>query len=269
MENEMADYQYILFEERNHVAWITLNRPEVLNAMHPPMASELRSAWQRVRDDDDIWMAVLTGSGERAFSAGSDLKWRAEQGEDARAHNRNEVSDSEALGFQRGRDCWKPLVTAVNGYAVGGGLELVLGCDIVLAADNAQFGLPEVRRGLMADGAGIHRLVRRVPYSVAMSMVLTGQFIDAAEAHRVGLVNEITAVGQLRAATERWVEQMMECAPLSLRASKEAALRGLELPLWEAVGQTYPSADMLYASEDFIAGPKAFAEKKKPEWKGK
>jgi enoyl-CoA hydratase/carnithine racemase len=148
-------------------------------------------------------------------------------------------------------------------------LELVLGCDIVLAADNAQFGLPEVRRGLMADGAGIHRLVRRVPYSVAMSMVLTGQFIDAAEAHRVGLVNEVTTVDQLRTATERWVEQMMECAPLSLRASKEAALRGLELPLWEAVGQTYPSADMLYASEDFIAGPKAFAEKKKPEWKGK
>ncbi|SVC68262.1 uncharacterized protein METZ01_LOCUS321116, partial [marine metagenome] len=174
-----------------------------------------------------------------------------------------------ALGFQRGRDCWKPLLAAVHGYAVGGGLELVLGCDIVLAADNAQFGLPEVRRGLLADGAGIHRLMRRVPYSVAMGMVLTGQFIGAEEAHRVGLVNEVTSGEELRAATERWVEQIMECAPLSLRASKEAALRGLELPLWEAVGQSFPMAEKLYASEDFIAGPEAFAEKRKPEWKGK
>ncbi|MBT4978918.1 MAG: enoyl-CoA hydratase [Gemmatimonadetes bacterium] len=264
----MAEYEYILFAQQDHVAWITLNRPEVLNAMHPPMADELREAWTRVRDDDDIWMAVLTGSGERAFSAGSDLKWRAEQGEKVREHNRDEVVTNEALGFQRGRDCWKPLLAAVHGYAVGGGLELVLGCDIVLAADNAQFGLPEVRRGLMADGAGIHRLVRRVPYSVAMGMVLTGQFIGAEEAHRVGLVNEVTSGEELRAATERWVAQIMECAPLSLRASKEAALRGLELPLWEAVGQSFPMAEKLYASEDFIAGPEAFAEKRKPEWKG-
>jgi enoyl-CoA hydratase/carnithine racemase len=265
----MADYEYILFELRGHVAWITLNRPEVLNAMHPPMAKELRAAWKRVRDDDDIWMAVLTGSGERAFSAGSDLKWRAEQGEKAREHNRSEVLENETLGFQRGRDCWKPLLAAVNGYAVGGGLELVLGCDIVLAADNAQFGLPEVRRGLMADGAGVHRLLRRVPYSVAMGMVLTGQFIGAEEAHRVGLVNEVTSGAALRALTERWVEQIMECAPLSLRASKEAALRGLELPLWEAIGQTFPMADELYASEDFVAGPQAFAEKRKANWQGK
>ncbi len=265
----MAKYEFLLFEQRDHVAWITLNRPEVLNAMHPPMAAELREAWKKVRDDDDIWMGVLTGSGERAFSAGSDLKWRAEQGEEARQHNRSEVAETEALGFQRGKDCWKPLLAAVNGYAVGGGLELVLGCDIVVAAEHAQFGLPEVKRGLMADGAGIHRLLRRVPYSVAMGMVLRGQFIGAEEAQRVGLVNEVVPGEELRAAAERWVEQIMQCAPLSLQASKEAALRGLELPLWEAVAQNFPMAEKLYASEDFIAGPQAFAEKRKPEWKAR
>jgi len=265
----MADYEFIIFEKRDCVAWITLNRPEVLNAMHPPLSNELRTAWQQVRDDDEIWMAVLTGRGERAFSTGADLKWRAEQGAEVRRHNRGEVADNEALGFQRGRDCWKPLLAAVNGYAVGGGLELVLGCDIVVAAENAQFGLPEVRRGLMADGAGIHRLVRRVSHSVAMSMILTGQFIDAEEACRVGLVNEVVPSAELRAATERWVQEIMDCAPLSLQASKEAALRGLELPLWEAVGQIFPAAEKLYASEDFIAGPQAFAKKRKPEWQGR
>ena len=265
----MTEYEFVLFAKENHVAWITLNRPEVLNAMHPPMAAELCEVWKRVRDDEEIWMAVLTGSGQRAFSAGSDLKWRSEQGEEIRAFNRASVLDAEALGFQRGTDCWKPLLAAVNGYAVGGGFELVLGCDLVVAAEHAQFGLPEARRGLMADGSGIHRLVRRVPYSAAMGMILSGRFIDAAEAQRIGLVNEVVPPEELRTATERWVAEIMECAPLSLQASKEAALRGLELPLSEAVGKTFPMADKLYAAEDFLEGPRAFAAKRKPKWKGR
>ena len=121
----MTDYEFIRYEQRDHVATVILNRPEVLNAIHPPMAEELADAWERIRDDDSVWVGVLTGSGDRAFCAGADLKWRVEAGEDARSHNRAEASGA-ARGFQRGRDCYKPLLAVVNGYAVGGGLELGL-----------------------------------------------------------------------------------------------------------------------------------------------
>ena len=264
----MADYEFIRYEQRDHVATVTLNRPEVLNAIHPPMAEELADAWERIRDDDSVWVGVLTGSGTRAFCAGADLKWRAEAGEAARSHNRAEAS-GVARGFQRGRDCYKPLLAVVNGYAVGGGLELVLGCDLVVAAEHAQLGLPEARRGLLADAGGIHKLVRRLPWSAAMQLILTGELISAEEARRIGLVNQVVPAEGLQAAAEQWVEAILACAPLSLQAGKEAAARGLELPLWEAVNTRFPLAERMYESEDFIEGPKAFAEKRKPVWKGK
>ena len=264
----MADYEFIRYEQRDHVATVTLNRPEVLNAIHPPMAEELADAWERIRDDDSVWVGVLTGSGTRAFCAGADLKWRAEAGEDARSHNRAEASGA-ARGFQRGRDCYKPLLAVVNGYAVGGGLELVLGCDLVVAAEHAQLGLPEARRGLLADAGGIHKLVRRLSWSAAMQLILTGELISAEEARRIGLVNQVVPAEGLQAAAEQWVEAILACAPLSLQAGKEAAVQGLELPLWEAVNTRFPLAERMYESEDFIEGPKAFAEKRKPVWKGK
>ena len=197
----MADYEFIRYEQRDHVATVTLNRPEVLNAIHPPMAEELADAWERIRDDDSVWVGVLTGSGDRAFCAGADLKWRAEAGEAARSHNRAEASGA-ARGFQRGRDCYKPLLAVVNGYAVGGGLELVLGCDLVVAAEHAQLGLPEARRGLLADAGGIHKLVRRLPWSAAMQLILTGELISAEEARRIGLVNQVVPAEGLQAAAE-------------------------------------------------------------------
>ena len=264
----MTDYEFIRYEQRDHVATVTLNRPEVLNAIHPPMAEELADAWERIRDDDSVWVGVLTGSGTRAFCAGADLKWRAEAGEAARSHNRAEASGA-ARGFQRGRDCYKPLLAVVNGYAVGGGLELVLGCDLVVAAEHAQLGLPEARRGLLADAGGIHKLVRRLSWSAAMQLILTGELISAEEARRIGLVNQVVPAEGLQATAEQWVEAILACAPLSLQAGKEAAVRGLELPLWEAVNTRFPLAERMYESEDFIEGPKAFAEKRKPVWKGK
>ncbi len=264
----MADYEFIRYEQRDHVVTVTLNRPEVLNAIHPPMAEELADAWERIRDDDSVWVGVLTGSGDRAFCAGADLKWRAEAGEAARSHNRAEASGA-ARGFQRGRDCYKPLLAVVNGYAVGGGLELVLGCDLVVAAEHAQLGLPEARRGLLADAGGIHKLVRRLPWSAAMQLILTGELISAEDARRIGLVNQVVPTEGLQAAAEQWVEAILACAPLALQAGKEAAVQGLELPLWEAVNTRFPLAERMYESEDFIEGPQAFAEKRKPVWKGK
>ena len=264
----MARYEFIRYEQRDHVATVTLNRPEVLNAIHPPMAEELADAWERIRDDDSVWIGVLTGSGTRAFCAGSDLKWRAAAGEAARSHNRAEASGA-ARGFQRGRDCYKPLLAVVNGYAVGGGLELVLGCDLVVAAEHAQLGLPEARRGLLADAGGIHKLVRRLPWSAAMQLVLTGELISAEEARRIGLVNQVVPAEGLQAATEQWVEAILACAPLALQAGKEAAVRGLDLPLWEAVNTRFALAERVYESDDFVEGPKAFTEKRQPVWKGK
>lgn len=265
----MAEYEFLQFEVQDRVAWITMNRPDVLNAIHPPMQAELDAAWLQVRDDDDIWAAVITGAGERAFSAGSDLKWRAEQSDDdIREHSRAGVEEAQAIGFQRGAEIWKPLVAMINGYAVGGGLEVALGCDILIAADSAQLGLPEARRGLMADAGGIHRLTRRVPWHAALGMMLTGRLIAADEALRIGLLNEVVPAADLREATQRWVTDIRACGPLSLRATKEAAVRGAGLPLAEAMQADFDQARRLRSSNDFVEGPRAFADKRAPDWTG-
>ncbi|HCL29354.1 MAG TPA: enoyl-CoA hydratase [Candidatus Latescibacteria bacterium] len=266
----MPEYEFLQFEINDHVAWITMDRPAVLNAIHPPMQAELDDAWKQVRDDDDIWVGVITGAGDRAFSAGSDLKWRASQtDEDIREHSRAGVQEAEAVGFQRGSDCWKPLVAMINGYAVGGGLEVALGCDLLIAAETAKLGLPEARRGLLADAGGIHRLTRRIPWHAALGMLLTGRLVDAAEAQTFGLLHEVVPATALRSATQRWVDEIRACGPLSLRAAKEAAVCGAGLPLAEAMVADFPQAKVLRASADFVEGPRAFADKHVPEWTGR
>ena len=263
------DYQFIRYEVRDRVATITLNRPEVLNAVHPPAAAELKDAWGRVRDDPKVWVAILTGTGDRAFCAGMDLKWAAEHAEERR---KSSVPD---LSFHFGGlvdapnrfDTWKPIIAAVNGVAVGGGCEMALACDVVVAAEHARFGQPEVKRGLIAGAGGVHRLSRTVPPKIAMGLLLTGRLIDAMEAHSLGLVNEVVPTGQALDVARKWAAEILDASPLAVQATKQCVLLGLDRPLAEALDEAqYPALTRLRASEDPVEGPIAFAEKRPPRW---
>ena len=254
--------EFVRYEKRNRVAWVTINRPEVMNALHPPANEELSKVWDDVAAADDVWVAVLTGAGEKAFSAGNDLKWTVE-------HGVPRMPKGGFGGLTTRDDLWKPIIAAVNGVALGGGLEIALACDVIVAADTARLGLPEPRVGLMAAAGGVHRLPRHVPIKVAMGMILTGKPVTAAEAHRIGLVNEVVPAADLRATAERWANEILECSPLSVQASKQAAMQGLGKSVAEALSTRYPLVDKLWQSEDLREGPMAFAQKRKPQWKGR
>ncbi len=257
--------EYVLYEKRDRVAYVTINRPEVMNALHPPAREELDRVWEDFVADPDLWVAIITGAGDRAFCAGSDLKYRANEA-DVEALRHPGVAESHVLDR-----CWKPIIAAVNGYAVGGGLELALRCDIIVAADIARFGLPEPRRGLLADEGGVIALIRRLPYHQAMGLILTGGFIEAQEAHRVGLVNEVAPAKALMDAAGRWAREILECAPLAVQAAKQVAVTSVDLPVEVAARriETLEAVRRMRESQDYIEGPRAFADKRKPEWKGR
>jgi enoyl-CoA hydratase/carnithine racemase len=255
-------YEFLRYEKRDRIAFVTLNRPEVMNALHPPAGEELATVWDDVVADPDVWVAILTGSGDRAFSAGNDLKWTA-------ANAETRWPKSGFGGLTARTDLVKPLIAAVNGVALGGGLELALACDIVIAADHATLGLPEPRVGLMAAAGGVHRLPRSIPLKIAMGMLLTGKSITAVEAATLGLVNEVVPLADLLPTAERWARTICECSPLSVQATKQCAYEGLGRPLAEAMSIRYPAATRLFKSDDLREGPRAFAEKRKPNWQGR
>ena len=177
--------EYIKYEKRGRTAFVTLNRPQALNSIHAPALAELRLIWQDFRDDPDLWVAIITGTGDKAFCVGADLKYRAEKEDENTLRRSDTHPEYGSVG------CYKPIIAAVNGYAIGGGLELVLGCDIIIASRQARFGLPEARRGLLADAGGVIQLPRRIPYHMAMAMILTGRMFTADQAYQMGLVNEV------------------------------------------------------------------------------
>jgi enoyl-CoA hydratase/carnithine racemase len=258
-------HRFVEVAREGRVTVVTLNRPEVMNALHPPAQQELDQVWDDFQNDPEQWVAIVTGAGDKAFSAGNDLKFQAEHGAAALREGMAKVRGGFG-GLHRRTDLWKPVMAAVNGFALGGGFEIVLSCDIVLAAEHATFGLPEPRVGLMAGAGGVHRLPRQIPYHIAMGMILTARRISARDAERYGLVNEVVPAAELMSAARRWAGEILECAPLSIRASKEAAVRGLAMPLDEALVHRFEGADRMHRSQDFVEGPRAFAEKRKPKW---
>ena len=260
-------YDHVIYEKRGHVAYVTLNRPERMNALDRHSHVELIEIFDDFESDPDAWVAIITGAGDRAFCAGNDLKATA----DASAHGEQRVDSSARFAaITRGYDCPKPLIAAVNGVAAGGGFEIALACDIVIAADTARFGLPEPRVGLIAGAGGIHRLSRQIPLKQAMGMLLTGRMVSVDEGYRLGFVNEVVPAVELMQAAERWASEILECSPLLVQLTKESAHEGLGLPVEEAMTRDWDERlPRLLASQDYIEGPQAFSERRKPVWTGR
>ncbi|WP_327237948.1 enoyl-CoA hydratase-related protein [Streptomyces sp. NBC_01317] len=264
-----AESPRVRYEKKDHVAYVTLDRPHVLNAMDTRTHDELALVWDDFEADDTLRVAVLTGAGDRSFSVGQDLKERA-------TLNR-EGAPPTTFG-SRGQPGWprltdrftlsKPVVARVNGFALGGGFELALACDIVIASEDAVFALPEARLGLVPGAGGVFRLVRQMPQKVALGHLLTGRRLSAATALHFGLVNEVVAREQLDNCVEEWTSDLVRSAPLSVRAIKEAALTSVDLPLAEAFTTRYTWEERRRHSNDAVEGPRAFAEKRDPIWSG-
>lgn len=257
--------EFCTAERDGHILTVTINRPERMNALHPPANAELAQVFDDFAADPDLWVAILTGAGERAFSAGNDLRWQAEG-------NRLTVPATGFAGLTSRWDLDKPVIAAVNGVAMGGGFEIALACDLIIAADTATFALPEPKVGLAALAGGLHRLPRQIGLKNAMGMILTGRHVGAAEGQALGFVNEVVAPADLIDAARRWAGLIGQCSPMSIRASKAAVHTGLDEATLRAAYETqmrYPAVGAMLRSDDFREGPMAFAQKRKPEWTGR
>ena len=250
----------VIFEKRGPMAYVTINRPERLNACDFETYARLTDIWTEFRDDAALRVAIFTGSGDRAFCAGSDIK-------------SNYV---EKIGREGARtpypvmlELTKPIIAAINGHANGGGLEQALACDIRVAAEHAQFGLGEVRLGWLPGGGGTQRLPRLIPLGRALQMLYTGNRIDAREALRLGLVDHVVPMSELMGKCEEIAAEICKSAPLAVQKIKEVALRGLDLPLAEGLRLERDGYEWLTKTQDADEGAKAFAEKRPPNWRGK
>lgn len=256
----MIESEFVTTRTDGPVLIVEINRPKKMNALHPPANRDLGAVFDAFANDNSLWVAIITGTGDRAFSAGNDLRYQAEGGEMFPV-------PSGFGGLTNRYDMYKPVIAAVNGVAMGGGFEIALACDLIIAADSARFALPEPKVGLAALAGGLHRLPRQIGLKRAMGMILTGRHVMAAEGQELGFVNAVVPQDKLMEEAMRWAQMIAECSPASIRTSKEVAMKGLDTANFEeAFSARYEAIGNLFKGPDFIEGPKAFAEKRKPNW---
>ncbi len=252
------------YKKEGRVAVFTINRPEALNAINMESLEELSRALNDFKNDDGLWVGIITGVGGRAFSVGADIRSVLPQFKQKRGQ-----PWAGPPTILRGLEMWKPMIAAVNGYALGGGMEIALACDLRIAAENATFGLPEVSLGFIPGWGGTQRLPRLIPRAKAAEMLFTGRAIDAQEAYRIGLVNKVVPLAQLMTAANEMAEMVCRPAPLAVRAAKQAMMQGLSLSLENGLELEKTLVDFLVTTEDFDEGSQAFLSKRKPDFKGK
>ena len=257
-------YETVILEKRESIAYLTLNRPDVLNAISSQLMTDFGDALGEVEADSGIRVLIVTGAG-KAFQAGADI---------------GDLSRMTPLELHQWNhrllECWrqlemlsKPVIAAINGFALGGGLELSLACDIRVAAENARLGLPEVSLGIIPGTGGTQRLPRLIGKGQAMEMLLTGEAISAEEAYRIGLVNKVVPKGQAVAAAEEIALKIVKNGPLAIKMVKDAVEMGEELPLDDAIEYGHKNLLLCFSSEEAKEGLKAFLEKRQPKWQGK
>lgn len=255
----------VLFEVRDHVARVTIDRPQVMNAIDAATEAELERFWTRIEGDHDVRAVVLTGSGDRAFCAGADVKNVSKTGleywADARPNGFGGIALRTTLDV--------PVIARVNGHALGGGFEAVLGCDIVVAAEEATFAFPEPRLGRIPLDGGMVLLQRQIPFRAAMGVLMTGRRVPAREALALGIVNEVVPRAELDQAVERWLKEILACAPLSIRAVKQTVRRTAHLDAQEARAMKLPALIAALQSKDQDEGVAAFREKRPAVWQGR
>jgi enoyl-CoA hydratase/carnithine racemase len=261
-----AAWQSINYETRNGYACLTLNRPQALNAIDPPMLAEMGRATSAAEADDTVSALIVTGAGERAFCAGMDLRAFQARAAAAKPMELRAMRRSTRHPFAT---MHKPVIAAVNGLAYGGGLELVLLCDIVVAAEHATFAAAEVSRGLIPGNGATQRLPRRIGPVFALEMLLTGLPVDARKALRIGLINDVVGAADLLPAAERIAGAIAMNGPVAVRLAKEAALRGMEMPLEKGLELESDLLTLAQSTDDAKEGVRAFIEKRKPAWTGK
>lgn len=255
----MAHLEHCSVERDGRLLIVTLDRPGVLNALNTPACNELDRVWTEFAADDDLWLAILTGAG-KAFCAGHDL-----------GDSPHEAMPPGGFGGLTERAMDKPVIAAVNGMAYGGGMEMMLACDIVIAEEQASMGLTEPRVGAVALAGGVQRLCRRIPHAIAMGMLLTGRRVSASEGFRWGLVNEVVPAGEAMSCARRWAAEILACAPLAVRMTKRLALNSAEGAdfIQQIVTDRDRNVDELFSSADLAEGIAAFGQKRKPVWQGR